>query len=61
MRQTQETRLKEIEQKRLEMFHTAELTGMTSKETLRLSQELDKLLLAYQRSLLLSHYPSKSS
>lgn len=44
-------KLKEqIEIKRVEMINTAKETGFNSKETVRCSQELDKLVLKYQKT-----------
>jgi hypothetical protein len=40
--------LRNISKKREEMIHCANKTGLTSKETIRCSQELDKLLNQYQ-------------
>ena len=43
-------RLKEeIEQKKMEMLHVAELKGISSPETLHCSQELDCLIYKFQK------------
>ncbi|SEM11370.1 Spo0E like sporulation regulatory protein [Mesobacillus persicus] len=45
-----------IEVKRLEMTHTASITGISSHETLKISQDLDKLItLAMKNNL--EQYP----
>jgi hypothetical protein len=43
-----DTLLKHISKKREEMIDCAKKTGLTSNETIRCSQELDKLLNQYQ-------------
>lgn len=40
---------KEIEQKRRQMLETASVQGMGSDKTLEVSQELDALILEYQK------------
>lgn len=42
----------EISIKREKLIETAELKGFTSRETIQISQELDKLLFTYQRLML---------
>lgn len=48
MYQSQLALLKEIDRKREEMVSVAQQTGFTSEETVRCSQELDKLIYEYQ-------------
>ncbi|GAB4075222.1 hypothetical protein GCM10028778_27250 [Barrientosiimonas marina] len=39
-----------LEQKRQQLVDTAAVQGMENEETLSISQELDRLILAYQKS-----------
>ncbi|MDQ0255210.1 hypothetical protein J2S74_002592 [Evansella vedderi] len=41
----------EIERKRRELQYIAKLTGLSSKDTLRCSEELDELIIIYQQKI----------
>jgi stage 0 sporulation regulatory protein len=51
LRQSNELLMKEIQVKRETMIRIAEREGISSAETIRCSQELDKLILEFQQSM----------